>query len=118
GREGKTAAGEIEFIAAPDEPNRTIVGFIPSDTAQISLPNDVKIDIDTESIGGPSAGLAFPLTLIDKLSPGDLLGGRPVAVTGTIGINGEVGAIGGLASKASAALQWAPQDLLVPTRQA
>jgi len=116
-RDGKTASGEIELIAAPDEPNRTIVGFVPSDTAQISLPSDVKIDIDTESIGGPSAGLAFTLTLIDKLSPGDLMGGKPVAVTGTIGINGEVGAIGGLSSKASAVLQSGAKYFLVPTAQ-
>jgi len=105
------------LIAAPDEPNRTIVGFVPSDTAKISLPSDVKIDIDTESIGGPSAGLAFTLTLIDKLSPGDLMGGKPVAVTGTIGINGEVGAIGGLSSKASAVLQSGAKYFLVPTAQ-
>jgi PDZ domain-containing protein len=116
-RDGETAKGEIELIAAPDEPDRTIVGFVPSDTAKISLPSDVEIDIDTESIGGPSAGLAFTLTLIDQLSPGDLTGGRRVAVTGTIGIEGQVGAIGGLSSKASAVMQAGAKYFLVPTAQ-
>jgi PDZ domain-containing protein len=116
-RNGKTADGEIELIASPDDPTRTIVGFIPSDTATVSLPSDVKINIDTESIGGPSAGLAFTLTLIDELSKGDLMGGKRVAVTGTINIKGQVGAIGGLSSKASAVLQTGAKYFLVPTAQ-
>ena len=116
-RDGKPGSGEIELIAAPEEPQRTIIGFLPSDTATVSLPDDVSITIDTESIGGPSAGLAFTLTLIDQLSEGDLLGGKRIAVTGTININAEVGPIGGLSSKASAVLQSGAKYFLVPTAQ-
>jgi PDZ domain-containing protein len=116
-RDGKPGSGEIELIAAPDEPTRTIIGFVPSDTTTISLPADVKINIDTESIGGPSAGLAFTLTMIDQLSKGDLLDGKRIAVTGTIDINAKVGAIGGLTSKASAVLQSGAKYFLVPTAQ-
>ncbi|HEX2786237.1 MAG TPA: S16 family serine protease [Ilumatobacteraceae bacterium] len=116
-RDGKPGSGKVELIAAPDEPDRTIIGFIPSDTATISLPDDISVKIDTESIGGPSAGLAFTLTLIDQLSAGDLLGGKRVAVTGTINIRAEVGAIGGLSSKASAVLQSGAKYFLVPTAQ-
>jgi PDZ domain-containing protein len=116
-RDGKPGTGKVTLIAAPDDPTRTIVGFIPSDTAKVSLPDDVSIKIDTESIGGPSAGLAFTLTLIDQLSAGDLLGGKRVAVTGTINIHGDVGAIGGLSSKASAVLQSGAKYFLVPTAQ-
>ncbi len=116
-RNGKAGSGKVKLIAAPDDPTRTIIGFIPSDTATVSLPSDVKINIDTESIGGPSAGLAFTLTLIDQLSSGDLLGGKRVAVTGTINIRAEVGAIGGLTSKASAVLQSGAKYFLVPTAQ-
>lgn len=116
-RDGKPGSGEVELIASPDEPDRTIIGFIPSDTAVISLPSNVTINIDTESIGGPSAGLAFTLTVIDQLSKGDLMGGKRIAVTGTIDINAKVGAIGGLTSKASAVLQSGAQYFLVPTSQ-
>ncbi len=116
-RDGKQGSGEVELIAAPQEPERTIIGFLPSDTASVSLPDDVSITIDTESIGGPSAGLAFTLTLIDQLSEGDLLGGKRVAVTGTININADVGAIGALSSKASAVLQSGAKYFLVPTAQ-
>ncbi|MEP7203880.1 MAG: S16 family serine protease [Ilumatobacteraceae bacterium] len=116
-RNGKAGSGDVQLIASPDEPERTIIGFLPSDTATITLPEDISITIDTESIGGPSAGLAFTLTLIDKLSEGDLLGGKRIAVTGTINIHGDVGAIGGLSSKASAVQQSGAKYFLVPTSQ-
>jgi PDZ domain-containing protein len=106
---------EVELIASPDDPDRTIIGFIPFDTASIELP--FEIDIDTGQIGGPSAGLAFTLTLIDELSEGDLTGGTNVAVTGEIGVDGSVGAIGGLAQKVSAVRQVGVRHFLVPTAQ-
>jgi PDZ domain-containing protein len=106
---------EVELIASPDDPERTIIGFIPFDTASIQLP--FEISIDTGEIGGPSAGLAFTLTLIDELSEGDLTGGANVAVTGEIGVDGSVGAIGGLAQKASAVRQVGVEHFLVPAAQ-
>ena len=71
----------------------------------------------TRSIGGPSAGLAFTLTLIDELTPGELTGGQDVAVTGTIELDGTVGPIGGLRQKASAVAQAGVEYFLVPTAQ-
>ena len=106
---------DVELTSSPDDPNRTIVGFLPFDTRRVELPFDVSID--TGSIGGPSAGLAFTLTVIDGLSDGELTGGRRVAVTGTIDLDGSVGAIGGLTQKASAVEQAGVELLLVPTRQ-
>src|SRR5207244_3683307 len=53
------------------------------------FPVDVKID--TQKVGGPSAGLAFTLAIIDDLTSGDITGGRRVAVTGTIAPGGTVG---------------------------
>lgn len=106
----------VELSAAPDDPERTIVGFIPFDTRAISLP--FEVDIDTGDIGGPSAGLAFTLALIDELSPGDLTGPHDVAVTGTISLDGSVGAIGGLTQKVSAVHQRGVRYFLVPASQA
>lgn len=117
-RDGEEMSGEIETIAAPDEdPIRTIIGFRPVDTTTVKLPDGITIDIDTDSIGGPSAGLAFTLTLIDALTEGDLMGGHKVAVTGTIDLEGNVGAIGGLNSKASAVMQMGVKYFLVPVSQ-
>jgi Lon-like protease len=106
---------DVRLIASPDDPSRTIIGFIPFDTASIQLP--FEISIDTGEIGGPSAGLAFTLTLIDELSEGDLTGGSDIAVTGEIGVDGSVGAIGGLAQKVSAVKQVGVHHFLVPESQ-
>lgn len=106
---------EVELTASPDDPERTIVGFFPFDTRRVELP--FELDIDTGSIGGPSAGLAFTLTLIDELTPGELTGGGRVAVTGTIELDGSVGAIGGLRQKASAVAQTGVDTFIVPAAQ-
>jgi len=102
----------VELSEAPSEPGRTIVGFYPFDTSSVSLP--FELDIDTGSIGGPSAGLAFTLTLIDELTEGELTGGGRVAVTGTIDLDGSVGPIGGLRQKASAVTQVGVELFIVP----
>jgi PDZ domain-containing protein len=111
--------GELTVVvvlsASPDDPDRTIVGFRPFDTRAIILP--FEVDIETNDIGGPSAGLAFTLALIDELSPGNLTGGRNIAVTGTISLDGSVGAIGGLAQKVSAVHQNGIDVFLVPASQ-
>lgn len=105
----------VELSASPEDPERTIVGFVPFDTASIQLP--FEVDIDTGDIGGPSAGLAFTLTMIDELSSGDLTGPQNVAVTGTISLDGSVGAIGGLTQKVSAVYQNGVRVFLVPASQ-
>jgi Lon-like protease len=105
----------VELSASPDDPDRTIIGFVPFDTRAIDLP--FQVDIDTGDIGGPSAGLAFTLAMIDELSPGALTGDQDVAITGTINLNGEVGAIGGLPQKVSAVHQNGVRVFLVPASQ-
>ena len=42
------------------------------------------VSVDAAGIGGPSAGLAFTLAILDALSNGKLTGGHRVAATGTI----------------------------------
>jgi PDZ domain-containing protein len=111
---GRLTVG-VELTSSPDDPDRTIVGFYPFDTRRVELP--FEMDIDTGSIGGPSAGLAFTLTLIDELTPGELTGGGRVAVTGTIELDGSVGAIGGLRQKTSAVAQAGLDVFLVPASQ-
>ena len=110
-----TSNVNVELSSSPDDPERTIIGFIPFDTRTVDLPFDVSID--TAAVGGPSAGLAFTLALIDELTPGDLTGGRNIAVTGTIGLDGTVGAIGGLEQKVSAVQQHGVEVFLVPANQ-
>jgi PDZ domain-containing protein len=62
------------------------------------------VSIVTQKIsGGPSAGLMFTLTIYNALSLEDLTGGREIAGTGTINLDGTVGPIGGVKQKVAAA---------------
>ena len=74
----------------------------------------LQININTSDIGGPSAGLAMALAIVNALTPGDLTGGKRVAVTGTIDADGRVGEIGGLPQKAVAARASHAQIFIVP----
>jgi PDZ domain-containing protein len=77
-----------------------------------SFPFDVRIS--SGGIGGPSAGLAWALGLYDLLTPGDLTGGRTIAVTGELGIDGTVFAIGAPDEKVAAAAQAGASVLILP----
>src|SRR5690606_26969751 len=67
------------------------------------------------NVGGPSAGLAFTLAIIDQLTAGDLAGGADVAVTGTMSSDGTVGPVGGTAQKAAAVRAEGLDLFIVPT---
>jgi PDZ domain-containing protein len=73
-----------------------------------------EVKIETDRVGGPSAGLAFTLALIDELTPGELTGGRNVAVTGTIDVDGTVGDVGGVVQKTAAVRRAHATLFLVP----
>jgi Lon-like protease len=98
---------------------RVILGIIPDprppDTIKFQLPVDVSID--SGQVGGPSAGLAFTLAILDQLTPGEITGGAKVAATGTIGLDGRVGAIGGLPQKAVAVREAGAKVFMVPDEQ-
>jgi PDZ domain-containing protein len=74
----------------------------------------VDVRINTQMVGGPSAGLAFTLAVIDDLTPGTLTGGRRVAVTGTIAPDGTVGVVGGVEQKAITARHNDVDLMIVP----
>lgn len=72
------------------------------------------IQIDSGSIGGPSAGLMWALGVTDLLTPGDLTGDRAIAGTGTVDLAGNVGPIGGITLKLEAAEQADAERFLLP----
>ncbi|MGW1670096.1 YlbL family protein [Streptomyces sp. NPDC002324] len=72
------------------------------------------IDIKLADVGGPSAGLMFALGIYDKLTPGNLTGGKFVAGTGTIDDQGKVGPIGGIEMKTVGARAKGAQYFLTP----
>lgn len=92
---------------------------ISVETAGMRVESPVDVQIHTQSIiGGPSAGLMFTLAIYDRLTPGDLTGGRVIAGTGTISLDGAVGPIGGVAQKVAAAERAGATIFLVPRENA
>lgn len=81
-----------------------------------TFPIDVRID--TRRVSGPSAGLAFTLAIIDDLTPGDLTGGKRVAVTGSILPDGGVAPVGGVEQKTITARREGAMLMLVPAGEA
>lgn len=96
-----------------DDPNRGMVGVMLTD-ADVEVVFPVDVDIDSQNIGGPSAGLMFTLEIIDALTEDDLTQGQRIAGTGTIDADGNVGAIGGMKQKTYGAIDAGAEYLLVP----
>jgi Lon-like protease len=103
--------------AWPDDPARPLLG-VQTTSRDLSYDFPFPVVIDSGNVIGPSAGLAFALGIVDVLTPGNLTGGRKVAVTGTISLNGVVGRVGGVPQKSAAALGAGATVLLVPVDEA
>lgn len=87
-------------VVLAQKPDNAGVGFLGVGTTDLVIPKlPFAVNLRTDDVGGPSAGLAFTLAIIDLLTPGELTGGGVVAVTGTISSDGKVGAIGGIEQK-------------------
>ncbi|MFE6663583.1 PDZ domain-containing protein [Streptomyces sp. NPDC057697] len=99
----------ITTVKAPKE-NRAIVGI----QAGTDHTFPFRIDIKLADVGGPSAGLMFSLGIIDKLTPGNLTGGKFIAGTGTIDDKGKVGPIGGINMKLVGARNAGARFFLTP----
>ncbi|GMB08568.1 PDZ domain-containing protein [Thermolongibacillus altinsuensis] len=91
----------LSLAPFPKEPNRVGIGI--SLITDREMVTDPPVKINSEKIGGPSAGLMFSLEIYNQLVPEDLTKGYKIAGTGTINLNGEVGPIGGISQKVIAA---------------
>jgi Lon-like protease len=100
--------------AFPEAPDQAFLGVGGLTTRDLEVTYPFDVQIDSGQVRGPSAGLAFTLAVLDVLTPGDLSGGTPVAVTGTIDGLGRVGPVGGVEFKALAAEQAGAEVFLVP----
>lgn len=109
-RDGGEQTVQVKLGARPDDSTKAYLGITPQAVAV----GPMEVDFNLADIGGPSAGLMFSLALVDKLSPGELNGGRFVAGTGTIDPAGKVGPIGGIQYKMIAARDAGAETFLVP----
>jgi PDZ domain-containing protein len=115
-RHGRVMSVTARTVAEPST-GRPILGFSPDLAATFVNAPSVHIGIDPTSVGGPSAGLAFTLGIIDKLTPGDLTGGKTIAGTGTMNGFGIVGPIGGIQQKIAGAVAKGATVFLAPASE-
>jgi PDZ domain-containing protein len=108
---GATRDVDVGTIESPVEKGRPIIGVQVEQSAAISLPLDV--DIDLGGVGGPSAGLAFALDIAEELR-GNVDRGLKVAATGEIELDGTVAPIGGVKQKVIGARRSGADVFLVP----
>jgi PDZ domain-containing protein len=93
------------------EPKHPIIGVIPAQALDVRFP--FRIHFDLRGVGGPSAGLAFALELLEKRGR-DVDHGYKVAATGEIQLDGTVTRIGGVKQKTIGARQSHVDVFLVP----
>ncbi len=77
----------------------------------------MDVSIDAGSIGGPSAGLAFALGIVDELGD-DIDDGRTIVVTGELALDGTVIPIGGIKQKTIGAKEAGADVFIVPDANA
>jgi PDZ domain-containing protein len=103
----------LTTASSPTDRSRSVIGVTVS-TYLFDVRMPFPVEIDSDNVGGPSAGFMFALGILDAVTEGDLTRGYYVAGTGTIGPDGAVGAVGGAAEKALAAEEDGAQVFLVP----
>jgi PDZ domain-containing protein len=110
-RGGDRKTVRVKTVASPEEPGRAIVGIVLTQATDIRLP--IRVSIDAGNVGGPSAGLAFALGLMEELGE-DVDRGHKVAATGELFLDGQVGPIGGVKQKTIGARRAGVDAFLVP----
>jgi PDZ domain-containing protein len=110
-RNGKRTTVPIKTVADPQDPTHSLVGISARDNLKVKLP--IPIKIDAGGVGGPSAGLAFALDILQELGR-NVTHGHRIAATGEIALDGSVGPIGGVKQKTLGARKAGVDAFLVP----
>lgn len=100
-REDREISTGIELAPLPTDPERIGLGI--SFVEDKSIETKPEVEIDSDTIGGPSAGLMFTLEILNQLVDEDITKGYDIAGTGTMESDGSVGRIGGIDQKIMAA---------------
>ncbi|MGZ4334269.1 MAG: YlbL family protein [Gaiellaceae bacterium] len=101
----------VKTAADPANPRRPVIGVFVLQATHAKLP--IPVRIDAGSIGGPSAGLAFALDVLEELGH-DVTRGYRVAATGQIEPDGSVLPIGGVKQKTIGVRRAGVDVFLVP----
>lgn len=113
---GSSASVRLTLAHRPGARSQAFIGVgVLTRDSRFDFP--FPVDINSAGIGGPSAGLAFTLGIIDVLTNGRLVNGHVMAATGTIDQFGNVGDVGGVAQKAISVSRAGARLFLVPPQE-
>jgi PDZ domain-containing protein len=101
----------IATSADPFDGTRAILGIQPQPALAIKVPYQIGFNLG--NVGGPSAGLAFALQILEERGR-DVDHGYKVAATGEIQLDGSVTRIGGIKQKTIGARKSHVDVFLVP----
>jgi PDZ domain-containing protein len=110
-RDKQTLVKRLSTVSSGPPSNRAIVGVSIEPSVDIKLPFPVRIDAG--NVGGPSAGLAFALEVLEEMGR-DVVHGHKIAATGEIRPDGSIGPIGGIKQKTIGAREAGVDAFLVP----
>jgi PDZ domain-containing protein len=113
-RRGRERPVAIRTVPNPADPRLPFLG-VQLQEPTITLPLSVRFDLGR--VGGPSAGLAFALDLLEELGR-DVDRGRRIAATGEIRLDGSVRQVGGVKQKTIGARRSGMDLFLVPGENA
>jgi PDZ domain-containing protein len=110
-RGGRKSTVSVRTTSDSQNPKRPIIGVLPIQALHVQLPFPIKFNL--RKVGGPSAGLAFALELLEEKGR-DVDRGYKVAATGEIELDGSVTRIGGIKQKTIGARKSHVDVFLVP----
>ena len=110
-RRKQTLVERIKTVSSGGKPARPIVGVLLETALDVHLP--IAVRIDAGNVGGPSAGVAFALDVLEELGR-DVVHGHKIAATGELEPDGSVLPIGGIKQKTIGAREAGVDAFLVP----
>lgn len=111
-RDGQLLTKSIQLKEIPGLKGQVGIGISYNELKTVK--SDPHVDLATDDIGGPSAGLMFTLEILNQLKDEDLTKGYDIAGTGEMYIDGSVGRIGGVEKKVVSAHEEEKDYFFVP----
>ena len=112
-RPGRTATATVRTIRSLEDRRAAAIGILVGEQGAFIGKLPVRVRINTAGVGGPSAGLAFALALMEELG-NNVDRGHKVAATGELELDGSVLPIGAVKQKTIGARQAGVDVFLVP----
>jgi PDZ domain-containing protein len=113
GRAGRVINAVVRTTRSPDDRHAAAIGILVDETGGKIGKLPLRVRIATAGVGGPSAGLAFALGLMEKLGH-NVDRGYKVAATGELELDGSVLPIGAIKQKTIGAREAGVDVFLVP----